>query len=302
MSEMKENKSLTCAVARDLMPLYVENLTEEETSEKMREHIASCAACAQSYGMQKTKLEIEKKPQRPDFRGIRFFKKSFLKRIALIRAVAIMSFVILLAGYAYVFENQHINIDDIHVVGQYELSDGRIVIAVQADGHAVSNTVRYECEWTDGRYYEYDQFGNRTVVTDQNCRVFAELTLVFDRFDMWTKKKDDRGDIFYYMFDPSDFVNAYEDPYRAFSTPAPQAADSTLINAEKEEKAEIAEPQPYLTYVDVNGHTVWRMNDPLRKLTAEEEEVLLRAMEAAGFLDGGALLPQTDIIDTLMKK
>ena len=75
MSEMKENKSLTCAVARDLMPLYVENLTEDETTEMMREHIASCAACAQSYGMQKTKLEIEKKPQRPDFRGVRFFKK-----------------------------------------------------------------------------------------------------------------------------------------------------------------------------------------------------------------------------------
>ena len=30
MSELKENNTLSCAVARDLMPLYVENLTEEE--------------------------------------------------------------------------------------------------------------------------------------------------------------------------------------------------------------------------------------------------------------------------------
>lgn len=298
MSELKDNNTLSCAVARDLMPLYVENLTEEETTEKMREHIASCAACAQSYGMQKTKLEIEKKPQRPDFRGIRFFKKSFLKRIALMMAVAIMGFVILLSGYVYVFENQHINMDDIHVVGQYELSDGRIVIALQADGHAVSNTERHEYEYADGRYYEYDEYGNRTVVKDSHLRMMAELSLTYDRFALWTKKADERGETFYYMFDPAESVRNEFGEHAAFSTPAPTDT-AVLQTGEAEEEVKL---QPYLSYLNVNGKRVWRNGDPLRKLTAEEEEVLLRTMEAAGFLDGGALLPQTDIIDTLMKK
>lgn len=295
MSEMKENKNLTCAVARDLMPLYVENLTEEETTEMMREHIASCAACAQSYGMQKTKLEIEKKPQRPDFRGVRFFKKSFLKRVALWMAIAIMSVVIVLSGYAYVFGNRHVDRDDIRVVGQYGLSDGRIVIAVQAEGHAVSNTVRYEHEWTDGRSYEY---GNRIEIKDQDLRVYADMALLYDRFDLWTKKEDGRGSTFYYMFDPAAYERGYENPYRAFSTPPPTDA----ANLTTTEKQEATRPQWYLTYLDVNGRTVWRMGDPLRKLSAEEEEVLLRAMEGAGFLDGAALLPEVDILDTLMGK
>ena len=138
MSEMKENKSLTCAVARDLMPLYVENLTEDETTEMMREHIASCAACAQSYGMQKTKLEIEKKPQRPDFRGVRFFKKSFLKRVALWMAIIIMGFIGVWSGCLYLFDNFWVAQEDISVVGQYLLSDGRIIIAVKADGYSVN--------------------------------------------------------------------------------------------------------------------------------------------------------------------
>lgn len=299
MSELNENKKISCAVARDLMPLYVENLTEDETTEMMREHIAECAACAQSFGMQKTKLEIEKKPQRPDFRGVRFFKKSFLKRVALWMAIAIMSVVIVLSGYAYVFGNRHVDRDDIRVVGQYELTDGRIVIAVQAEGHTVSNTVRYEHEWTDGRYYEYDEFGNRTIITDQNLRVYADMVLAYDRFDMWTKKEDDRGSTFYYMFDPAAYEREYENPYHAFSTPPPTDV-AGLTTAEEQKEATV--PQPYLTYLDVNGRTVWRVGDPLRKLSAEEEEVLLRAMEAAGFLDSAALLPEIDILDTLMGK
>lgn len=300
MSEMNENKKMPCAVARDLMPLYVENLTEDETTEMMREHIAGCAACAQSYGMQKTKLEIEKKPQRPDFRGVRFFKKSFLKRVALWMAIAIMCVGILCAGYIYVFENRHIDIDDIRVVGQYELADGRIVIAVQAKGHAVSNTVRYEHEWTDGRSYEYDEYGNRIAITDQYLRVYADMTLVYDRFDLWTKKEDGRGSTFYYMFDPAAYEWESEPSYyvHGFSTPLP----TDTANLTTTEKQEATVPQPYLTYLDVNGRAVWRMGDPLRKLTEAEEEVLLRTMEKAGFLDSSNLLPEVDIIDTLMGK
>ena len=300
MSEMNENKKLSCAVARDLMPLYVENLTEEETTAMMREHIAECAACAQSYGMQKTKLEIEKKPRIPDLRGVRFFKKSFLKRVALWMAIAIMSVVILSAGYLYVFEDHHINSNDIRVVGQYELNDGRIVIAVQAEGYAVSNTVCHEHEWMDGRAYEYDNYGNRVAITDHNQRVYADLALTYDRFDMWTKKADDRGSTFYYMFDPAAYEWEFQNPYHAyaFSTPPP----TDVAGVTTQEKQEATVPQPYLTYLDVNGRTVWSAGDPLRRLTAEEEEVLLRTMEAAGFIDSSALLPEVDIIDTLMGK
>ena len=75
MSEMNENKSLSCAVARDLMPLYVEELTGEETNQQIAGHIASCPVCAQALGMQQARLNIEKNGKKRDVNGIRFLKK-----------------------------------------------------------------------------------------------------------------------------------------------------------------------------------------------------------------------------------
>lgn len=293
MSEMNENKKLSCAVARDLMPLYVENLTEEETTVLMREHIGECAACAQSYGMQKTKLEIEKKPQRPDFRGVRFFKKSFLKRVALWMAVAIMSFVIVVGGYYYLFTNRTIEADLVKVVGQYELTDGRIVLALQADGYCVNNLEFFSNTYVDYAYYDYSQ-SYRQIRTDEDVWINASVGFITDRFKTWTQKEDERGSIFYYMFDPEKIILG-EDEVAAFRTQAPTANDTAA-----EEQSEIT---LVLRRVRAEGaKTLWQEGDPLRKLTKEEEEVLLRAMEKAGFLDSSALLPEVDIIDTLMGK
>ena len=37
---------LTCAVARDLLPSYVEGLTSEETNGAVEAHLAACPECA----------------------------------------------------------------------------------------------------------------------------------------------------------------------------------------------------------------------------------------------------------------
>ena len=39
--------NLDCCVVRDLLPSYLEELTETETSAMVREHIEHCAACRQ---------------------------------------------------------------------------------------------------------------------------------------------------------------------------------------------------------------------------------------------------------------
>ena len=36
---------LTCAVVRDLLPPYVEGLTEPETNEAVERHLAECPRC-----------------------------------------------------------------------------------------------------------------------------------------------------------------------------------------------------------------------------------------------------------------
>lgn len=293
MSEMKENKSLTCAVARDLMPLYVENLTEDETTEMMREHIASCAACAQSYGMQKTKLEIEKKPQRPDWRGVRFFKKSFLKRVALWMAIIIMGFIGVWGGCLYLFDNFWVAQEDISVVGQYLLSDGRIIIAVKAEGYSVNELNWNYYTWEDNRIYEYVD-GQRMVKTGNELRMEGSAYLVSDRFTIWTRSEDERGDVFYYIYDPNREMEAF---YTSWKEVRSMQAVATT-----QEELEAAEMKPVLKYLSINDWIVWRQGDPLREVTAEEEKVLLEAVQKANNIEGSMTLPKEDILDTLMGK
>ena len=45
-----EGNKLDCCVVRDLLPAYVEELTEPETAEQVRSHLAECAACCGSSG------------------------------------------------------------------------------------------------------------------------------------------------------------------------------------------------------------------------------------------------------------
>lgn len=291
MSEMNENKKMPCAVARDLMPLYVENLTEDETTEMMREHIAECAACAQSFGMQKTKLEIEKKPQRPDFRGIRFFKKSFLKRIALWMAIIIMGFIAVWGSCLYLFDNYWIEREDIRVVGQYQLSDGRIIIAIKADGYSVNELTWSYHTWEDNRIYEYVD-GQRKVKTENELSMDGNAYLVSDRFTIWTRSEDERGDVFYYVFDPNREVEAF---YASWKEVTSMQAVATT-----QEELEEAEMKPVLRYLSINDWIVWRQGDPLREVTAEEEKVLLEAVQKASNIEGSIALPKEDILDTLM--
>lgn len=46
-----------CKIVEDLLPLYVEELTQTETSEFVREHLAQCGRCAEVYRRMRTPVE-----------------------------------------------------------------------------------------------------------------------------------------------------------------------------------------------------------------------------------------------------
>lgn len=73
--------NLDCCVVRDLLPSYLEELTETETSAMVREHIEHCAACRQLEEDMRRQVPIEKAPQR----ALRFLKR--VKRTRLIAAM-----------------------------------------------------------------------------------------------------------------------------------------------------------------------------------------------------------------------
>ena len=76
---MFEN-NLDCCVVRDLIPPYLEELTEAETSAMVKEHIEHCEACRQFENDMRVQVPIEKAPKR----ALKFLKR--VKRTRLMAA------------------------------------------------------------------------------------------------------------------------------------------------------------------------------------------------------------------------
>jgi len=54
---MEEKRN--CKIVQDLLPNYIEKLTNEETNHFIEEHLKECTECQQIFeNMQKQKLEI----------------------------------------------------------------------------------------------------------------------------------------------------------------------------------------------------------------------------------------------------
>lgn len=71
---MKQN--IPCEMIQDLLPLYVDGLTSEETNRKISEHLEACAACREQYKRMKREMDGEKsQPGAGGDREIDYLKK-----------------------------------------------------------------------------------------------------------------------------------------------------------------------------------------------------------------------------------
>lgn len=63
------NDHLSCALVRDLLPVYLEKLTSEETNEALRNHLAACPACTAALEAMRTGPEAEaaERPREVDY-------------------------------------------------------------------------------------------------------------------------------------------------------------------------------------------------------------------------------------------
>ena len=73
-----------CSIIRDILPLYVENMVSEDTSEFVKEHLESCPACRAELEKLREPVEVQTEPQ-PDMDAapLKRLKKALLmKKIA----------------------------------------------------------------------------------------------------------------------------------------------------------------------------------------------------------------------------
>ncbi|MGM9631444.1 zf-HC2 domain-containing protein [Butyricicoccus sp.] len=94
---MKANK-LDCCIVRDLLPSYIEGLTEPGTSEQVSAHLDECAACKQLEHDMRTQIPAESVPKK----SLRFLKK--VQRTRLLAAV--LAFVVTLLFVWWLYDLQ----------------------------------------------------------------------------------------------------------------------------------------------------------------------------------------------------
>lgn len=102
---MKQNRD--CKIVQDLLPTYIENLTNEVTNEFIEEHIAKCQECAQVFKDMNGDLKLEKINQ--DYE-INYLKKLKLKWVQSISIIGIVVVIIAFGVIMYINRKSQIQI------------------------------------------------------------------------------------------------------------------------------------------------------------------------------------------------
>lgn len=98
-----------CKIVQDLLPNYIENLTDEITNEYIEEHIATCAECAQVLKDMNGELKLEQIHQEHEIKYLKGIRKRVRRTI-----LAVTIAVILIAGcvIGYVYKKSQIQVNN----------------------------------------------------------------------------------------------------------------------------------------------------------------------------------------------
>lgn len=106
-----------CKIVQDLLPNYIENLTDEITNEYIEEHIATCAECAQVLKDMNGELKLEQIHQEHEIKYLKGIRKRVRRTI-----LAVTIAVILIAGcvIGYVYKKSQIQVNNYtFLIGNY---------------------------------------------------------------------------------------------------------------------------------------------------------------------------------------
>ena len=146
-----------CEVIQDLMPLYVDGLTNEVTDKVIEEHVENCDKCRKVLEMMRTGSDMEYVPDENEKQEIDFLKKNKKKNLRIIlssigAAALIIAVVIFMRLYVvgqniygdWVLCNAKVEgesividgtpVDDVHAISKVEFNeaDGVVTITTKA--------------------------------------------------------------------------------------------------------------------------------------------------------------------------
>ena len=71
---------MKCEVVRDLLPLYIDKLTSEDSNKEIEKHLKSCKECYRYYQEMTGEIEDISKIPKEELRDVKVIKKNQKKR------------------------------------------------------------------------------------------------------------------------------------------------------------------------------------------------------------------------------
>ena len=150
---MKPNNR-DCKIVQDLLPNYLENLTDTVTNEYIEEHIATCAECAQVLKDMNGDLKLEQIHQEPEIKYLKGIRRRVRRTI-----LAVTIAIILIAGcvIGYVYKKSQIQVNNYtflradYIIENEEGNAVGMLIAV-FDENGICKSVRRVEDYSEDKY------------------------------------------------------------------------------------------------------------------------------------------------------
>ncbi len=146
-------EKISCSIAKDLMPLYMDGVLSEETTEVMKAHLEGCENCRKEYEImeQEWKVPSTVKLQEENKKMLKELKSQIKRKRILTGVVAVFLAAMVFASGYLVYENVgavheyfspsfEVSLRDIDTVGEWEK------ISVGEDGYLNFDSVFYKKE------------------------------------------------------------------------------------------------------------------------------------------------------------
>lgn len=118
---MKPNEKRDCKIVRDLLPNYIEKLTDEVTNEFIEEHISKCEECRRALHDMNGEVEVEEFNQDEE---IKYLKRLNTKVKMTIAIVTLIVIIIASCVLIYIYNKNKIQINNYTFIrGEYVKKD-----------------------------------------------------------------------------------------------------------------------------------------------------------------------------------
>jgi len=143
------SKKLECEIVQDLLPMYVDQLTSDYTTQRVKEHLEECPPCHEIYDLMTDEEEEQIEHKKEAKKLKRYLKKIKLFHviIGVIIAVGVFYGGVFLYLKLFIHVDNPVSTDMIEITELYELENGWIYLTLTSkETYPVS---AYGVEWID---------------------------------------------------------------------------------------------------------------------------------------------------------